>query len=705
MKKLTRFLLLVLSVVMLFSAWGCGGTTGSGNDKDLTYTDSYLVKNGRTDYVIVYEPRGRSYYMDFAITDFQDILRKATNVTINAIPDTDESVVWSEDAKYISIGHTKLLEAAGITVDYDRLLEGGRVVKTVGNSLFIAGGVFSWPKAVYDIMYDLFDYEWFANDEIALTPTEEDVRLPLYDYEKIPSINVSSPTFGEYASETGDLGSSRENTIRSYNNPLFDSVFPNERMRGGGTWHNILGHLRPSKEDTKCLPKIKADLAVLSQADFIAKYSQTIYNNLTDDDASTTVTLQDLHPSWYSNQQLAFSAKESREELLDYTFEAWQGLVTNVLSPEGLDYAVTYGGEWCFSFTPMDTGTWSTTEESLESLERYGENSAEYVLFMNEVLTTRFNPWFTETFPGERMKVLFFAYQAGTNAPILKDAEGKPVLDENGNYIPVAEEVKLAENCTLMYAPIRQSFYHAFIEEENKGFMDILKGWQALFTETSELTFWLYAANFEDASVPLDRGQGWYANYKWAAENKCTLLLYEVTVPSIAGDWTRLWAYLAGKYAEDIENSNPEELIKHWFKNYFKDASDVMYKFFEEYRAWFAWLAENTELDWLYLTEQQQADRNNWPYALLKQWIDYIYEAEDIISRYKTEDPALYKKLHTRIMLESVTVRYLMLRNYNGRLDDKNAFALELMNDALAAGWDKFSASIPVADHIKKYID
>ena len=38
-------------------------------------------------------------------------------------------------------------------------------------------------------------------------------------------------------------------------------------------------------------------------------------------------------------------------------------------------------------------------------------------------------------------------------------------------------------------------------------------------------------------------------------------------------------------------------------------------------------------------------------------------------------------------------------------LDDKNAFALELMNDALAAGWDKFSASIPVADHCKKYMD
>jgi len=130
-----------------------------------------------------------------------------------------------------------------------------------------------------------------------------------------------------------------------------------------------------------------------------------------------------------------------------------------------------------------------------------------------------------------------------------------------------------------------------------------------------------------------------------------------------------------------------------------------MYKFYEEYRAWFAYLAENTELDWLYLSEQQQADRANWPYGLLKQWIDYIYEAEDIISRYKTEDPALYKKLHTRIMLESITIRYTMLRNYNGRLDDKNAFALELMNDALAAGWDKFSHSIPVADHCKKYMD
>ena len=79
--------------------------------------------------------------MDFAVNELQTLLKKATNVTIRAIPDTDESIIYSSDAKYISIGHTKLLEQANIEVNYDELLESGRVVKTVGNSLFIAGGL------------------------------------------------------------------------------------------------------------------------------------------------------------------------------------------------------------------------------------------------------------------------------------------------------------------------------------------------------------------------------------------------------------------------------------------------------------------------------------------------------------------------------------------------------------------------------------
>ena len=700
MKKLTRFLMLILSVVMLFSAWGCGGTESDSGKSDLEYTDSYLIKNGRTDYVIVYEPMAKTFFMDFAVSDFQNILKNATNVSIKALPDTDESVVWSKDAKYISLGYTKLLEAAGIEVDCDELLEGGRVVKTVGNSLFIVGGSMSYPRAVYDIMYDLFDYEYFHEDEISLTTTEADIRLPKYDYKKIPSIDALVAGYGGAGLKNG-----RENAIRSNTTYQYDAVFPNSEKMAGGTWHNILGHLSPSKEDTKCLPKLNADLAALSKQEFIAKYSQNIYNILTDDDPKTTVTLNDMHPTWYSNQQLAYAAKESREELLDYTFEAWQGVVNDCFSPEGMWYNYASGSEFCFSFTPMDTGTWSTSEDSLESLAKYGANTAEYVIFMNEVLTTRFNPWAEETYPDKRIKVLFFAYQAGTEAPILKDPNGDPIFDENGNYIPVSEDVMLAENLTLMYAPVRQSFYHSFIEEENKAFYETLRAWQSCFIESSELSLWLYLANYEDYGIPLDVSQNWYANAKWAAENKVMYAYFAANggIKSMGG-WSRLIIYLSGKFSENID-CNVDELTKHFFKNYFKDAADVMYKYYGEYRAWFAHLAETTDLDWLYLTEPQQANRDNWPYALLNQWIEYTEEAEQIISRYKTEDPALYKKLHDRIMLESVQPRYLMLKSYSGRLDDKNAFALSLLNDAMAAGWDMLSDRNSTIDVLKGFMD
>ena len=54
---------------------------------------------------------------------------------------------------------------------------------------------------------------------------------------------------------------------------------------------------------------------------------------------------------------------------------------------------------------------------------------------------------------------------------------------------------------------------------------------------------------------------------------------------------------------------------------------------------------------------------------MLKQWMRYIDEAYESIAKYQTSDAELYQVLYDHITIESISVRYMILELYSGRLD------------------------------------
>lgn len=115
---------------------------------------------------------------------------------------TDNSVSWSEDADYISVGNTTLLAEAGIQPAYETLLENGYIVKRVGNSIFIAGARdFGTLNGVYGFLRYQVGYRYYAVDEFKVDDAKS-VKLLDFDWTDVPSFNWREVNYGEIIRNT-----------------------------------------------------------------------------------------------------------------------------------------------------------------------------------------------------------------------------------------------------------------------------------------------------------------------------------------------------------------------------------------------------------------------------------------------------------------------------------------------------------------------
>lgn len=202
MRKIMKSLIsIILVLTMLCSMVGCGNDDQEVG-KEFKSTGINIVENGKSDYVIVI-PDGNDYATNVAASELNTFLELSSGVTLEIVVDSDLDEV--EDAKYISLGETTLLESAGILVTKEELGESGYVMKTIDDTLYIAGvtdatyhgtiyGVYEWLE--YTI-----DYHFYAADEFVY---EEMDTIPLYEFDEKyrPSIDVREIGFKEVTSDS-----------------------------------------------------------------------------------------------------------------------------------------------------------------------------------------------------------------------------------------------------------------------------------------------------------------------------------------------------------------------------------------------------------------------------------------------------------------------------------------------------------------------
>ena len=163
-------------------------------------TDVYLAENGKSDYKIVVGADA-SRTEKYAAEELRDFIEQSTTVKLPIF--TDEEVSHGNNARYISVGATKLLAAeTDIKADYAELGENGVIVKTQGNCVYVTGATDHGTLfAVYRFLHYQIGYEAYAYDCVKVDYFKS-LKLKNFDYKHVPSLGLTTAEDGELSGES-----------------------------------------------------------------------------------------------------------------------------------------------------------------------------------------------------------------------------------------------------------------------------------------------------------------------------------------------------------------------------------------------------------------------------------------------------------------------------------------------------------------------
>ena len=169
-------------------------------DRDITFEDTASIltdKGASTGYTIVV-PETTDYQFNFGIADMQELIESATGVAIPVIYDTGLS--FDATAKRILVGQSKATEGCGIEFNYDELGEDGFKIKTVGNSVIIAGAMYPGSMfGIYDFLWYNLGIRCYAPSEVKIPDsTNKTVYLKDFDHTSVPDFAERTIGAGGY---------------------------------------------------------------------------------------------------------------------------------------------------------------------------------------------------------------------------------------------------------------------------------------------------------------------------------------------------------------------------------------------------------------------------------------------------------------------------------------------------------------------------
>ena len=619
-----------------FFAIGCGdedkteATKIRGlHERTVTETDVDLVKDGESDYVIVTPANEKDDAVEFAVEELRQNFYEATGVDLDTQKDSEIS--YNDTAKILSIGETSFMQQAGVTLDKKEVGHDGYVVQTKGNSVFMVGGSGDGTLfAVYGWLKEQFGYEYYAIGEIAIEKNATNEKLLNVTLKEKPDFDYRVTSYGEAWFDTTVARRSRFN-------------------QSGDLWIDFEG----------VVDGVKSNVAY-----------HTSFNIVSPD------LYMAEHPEWYAPDGKQLCLSRDPENLAK---------VVVARITEALD---KYPDKNILTFTQQDHNTWCDCDKCLESLNKYGTNSAVYILFMNRI-AEEVTKWVEEHYPGREVLLAMFAYQQTEEAPVVR---------KNGKYVPVDEKLRLHENVALFYCPIFAEYYYDFNAEQNVNVADTLDKWCVL---ANTIFTWTYGTNFQIYLAPHNTFSSMQNNYRFLYDRGNKYLFDQHQYNQISGtDWYKLKGYLTSNLQWKID-SNQDELINNFFTNYYKDASSVMKQLFDEENTWFAYLAEkygyNGKVSY---TESNFVVEEYWPKGLLEGWLALIDEAYKKIEHYQKTDPILYEKLRDRITLESITFRYMQIKLYKLLYSDVDSQEMikSFKIDCIALGITQYREGIGYVD-------
>ena len=369
---------LLLVIVLTFSV-GCGSKDERQPDRLISpelYSGTHertvkerndsFVHDGKTDYKIVV-PENASGNLLVAGSELTYFLQLSTGIEFETI--TDRGLEYSADARYISIGDTKLTSAVNdVTLDYSAMGESGYKIVTRGNTVFfLDAGQYGYGLlyAAYDFLSCMINYHYYTTDTIAYDKDVKEICLKDFDIFEVPDF---------------------EWRVVSYNPQNNDTEAAN-RLRG---------HRRN-------------DGSFMLQAT-----SGSISHTL-----EFMFTKGQDPEEWFgvNSKQMCFTAR-GNEELMSEFVETTAARVVALLKSNPTASV--------FNLGQTDENSWCGCPTCLAEKKKYGTDSAVLIKWANRVAEL-VEKDLQENQNGRKFMLSTFAYQKTLDAPVKVDAAGNYV--------------------------------------------------------------------------------------------------------------------------------------------------------------------------------------------------------------------------------------------------------------------------------------
>ncbi|MBQ8294943.1 MAG: DUF4838 domain-containing protein [Clostridia bacterium] len=613
MKKWKSIIYVALGALLTFSACkGPSSSSGAGGalnqvDKEAmqrredaiysyTVSDSShdFIKNGASGYVIVYpDDYATDSMMTTAVSELRGFVTEASGVILGVSSDAVETGA----EKIISLGFTDQMEASETVMakwNAVDVREEGFMIETVGDSVYIMGKAStSVLWGVYEFLHQHFNYKYYAKDCYTLDKNVRDLKLKAMDIVDVPDIQYRVAGNGDDRIDSLHMRRMRFNSSSDAMNNVTSNM------------HNYFEFIR--------------DKEVAQEKGWI----------------STEGT------------QLCFS--RDPEGLLEEVFTVCKEKILADPKHIYLPFCLNDGGGWC----KCD----SCYTQQIGKYEEDTMIAAATVLPFMVKLANRLKEWNATLDTDVQYKIMFISYGQIQNPPVKLGADGKPILDENGNYLPYDEAWANADNLVLQIA------CGGNVMEERKKLEESekIKRWKAYI---DEYFFWVYSAQFSNYLAPYNAIESRPECYDFCADQGGLYIFDNARYGTgYSSDWNTFKSYVTSQ-AHWNTRVDMELMIEEFFDNYYAEASDVMQAMYREYLSYTRAYFELHDAGSYIHGAASVLTKTIWPIRMIQRFLNYIDEAYNAIKPLKSTDPERYEQLYTRIQRESITYQYLEIYLY-----------------------------------------
>lgn len=652
-RKTIRIISLVFALITLFSACNCGGSDDNKPDstkskaadnsanhyRSVTETDNYVVRNGTTEYYIVY-PQDVDKATADGVSELQYFFKKATGIALNAV--VDSGLSHDDSRKVFSIGRTNLFKTSGLEVDEEKFGNDGHIVKTVGNTIYLVGGGYAGNLySVYTFLEIAFNYDTYAIETYTIDEVDN-LKLYNYDVVEIPDILNRRPDTDYDLTKVTDYDRAMHyNRLKVYTAksgalPIHSEYKP---FSTAGITHN----------STSYLP---------------------------------TYVYKEQHPKWYSTavpEDLCYTAHGDGDEL--------EAMIEEVAKK--IEYSLTL-------YTPKNYPNMNTAviqkldlpgecacDGCMAIKTTYGTQSAAVIKFVNRV-ALKVDEWMAKPENAEYkrigFKVMFLAYHQFSEAPVVYN-------EETQAYEPIDDSVVFVKSAGVQHAPIYDfDTASSIYDEVNEGGIEKIKRWQAVCPEGS-YGVWGYGMRFTRDIYFYDTFNFFNNDYfRLLYENgRAGLFFREAsgTRQGTAIGFDGLEDYISSKLMWNC-NADMDALMDKWFNGVFGEAAKYVQQFFNELRTHTRKTAEENGMVIINSMYYGINNKKYWPYAQQKKWLDLFDQAFEAIKPIESTDPELYKTMKKNLSAEYISPAYIMLTFYKEDLptEERNKIIENITNAA-----------------------